>query len=80
MTNSTAERSVDMLLRDADRAQRAGDRASATAAFEAILSRKPDHPVALNAVGMAALGATTGVPRPISRARPPPIRPPRRCG
>ena len=56
MTNSTAERSVDMLLRDADRAQRAGDRASATAAFEAILSRKPDHPVALNAVGMAALG------------------------
>ena len=56
MTNSTAERSVDMLLRDADRAQRAGDRTSATAAFEAILSREPDHPVALNAVGMAALG------------------------
>lgn len=56
MTNKSGAQSVDRLLHEADRAQRAGDRASASAAFEAILSVEPDHPIALNALGMAALG------------------------
>lgn len=47
---------VDTLLRDANQAHRAGDTARAGAAFRDILAIAPDHPVALNALGMAALG------------------------
>ncbi len=47
---------LDALLHAAAAAQRAGDRAQASAAFQEILSIAPDHPVALNALGMAALG------------------------
>ncbi len=56
MTTNSAERALESLLREADHAQRAGDRARANTAFRQILSVAPDHPVALNALGMAALG------------------------
>jgi aspartyl/asparaginyl beta-hydroxylase (cupin superfamily) len=54
--NADVTSRLDGLLRDADRAQRAGDKARATAAFRDILAIAPDHPIALNALGMAALG------------------------
>lgn len=47
---------LDALLRDADHAQRGGDPTRAQAAFREILAVAPDHPIALNALGMAALG------------------------
>jgi len=47
---------VDALLRDGDQAHRSGDAARSGAAYREILAIAPDHPVALNALGMAALG------------------------
>lgn len=54
MTN--AERQLDALLREADTAQRVGDRTRASAAFRNVLAVFPDHPAALNALGMEVLG------------------------
>jgi aspartate beta-hydroxylase len=47
---------LDQLLHEADRAHRAGDHVRAGAAFRRILAIAPDHPVALNALGMESLG------------------------
>jgi aspartate beta-hydroxylase len=55
MTNGSVQ-GLNDLLRDADRAQRAGDHARAGAAFRKVLAVAPDHPAALNALGMEALG------------------------
>nr|AGU10060.1 Aspartyl/Asparaginyl beta-hydroxylase [uncultured organism]AGU12104.1 Aspartyl/Asparaginyl beta-hydroxylase [uncultured organism] len=54
--SSQSAQQVDALLRNADHAHRAGDAMRAGAAFREILTIAPDHPVALNALGMAALG------------------------
>lgn len=54
--DSHSAQQLDTLLHTADRAQRAGDRAQASAAFREILSVAPEHPAALNALGMEALG------------------------
>ncbi|MES3152757.1 aspartyl/asparaginyl beta-hydroxylase domain-containing protein [Sphingomonas faeni] len=54
MTNT--QQRLDVLLREAEQAHRAGDRPRANAAFRDVLAIVPGHPVALNALGMAALG------------------------
>jgi aspartyl/asparaginyl beta-hydroxylase (cupin superfamily) len=48
---------LDALLRQADHARRDGDRTRASAAFRDVLSIVPDHPAALNALGMETLGS-----------------------
>ena len=47
---------LDALLRAADAAQRAGDPTRACTVFREVLSIAPDHPAALNALGLDALG------------------------
>lgn len=54
MTNP--KQRLDALLREADHAQRVGDRTRAGVAFRNVLAVSPDHPAALNALGMEALG------------------------
>ncbi|WP_442800416.1 tetratricopeptide repeat protein, partial [Sphingomonas sp. STIS6.2] len=53
--------SLEMLLQAAETAQRAGDGARACAAFHDVLGIAPEHPVALNALGLDALARGDGM-------------------
>lgn len=53
--------SLEMLLQAAETAQRAGDGARACAVFHDVLGIAPEHPVALNALGLDALARGDGM-------------------